>query len=92
MSMIEADCTRCKGVFVPHGTNLEDLIHGETEAGDECGGIGIIAGEWISPMAKEMVPTFDKYLRREMLQFETHGKAEPDCADPHCVFHHPDGL
>lgn len=88
--MLEALCTRCDEIFIPHDVLFKDLIHGETEAGKECGGIGIIQGEWISPLAKELAPQLDKSLRREQLQFETHGRKEPHCDDPYCVFHHPE--
>lgn len=85
MSMLEAECTRCKEIFVPHGTALEDLIHGETEAGDECGGIGVIAGQWLRPGS----PAEDRLISVLTPQ-EKHGKENPDCEDPDCEFHHPE--
>ena len=40
MSMLEAECTRCGEIFVPLGTDSEDLVHTYCESRDEdCGGI-----------------------------------------------------
>ena len=47
--MLEAECPRCGETFVPHSEDPEDLIHGETETGQECGGRGIVQGEWVAP-------------------------------------------
>jgi hypothetical protein len=45
--MMEAECTKCKETFIPHSEDPDDLIHGVTEAGQECGGVGIVQGEWV---------------------------------------------
>jgi len=43
MSMIEAECERCGGIFVPQ--DEDDLIHlWDEEKGEECGGQGKILG------------------------------------------------
>lgn len=84
MSMLEAECTRCREVFVPHGIEPEDIIHGETEAGEECGGIGIIQGEWGIPGETTWAH------HRAITAQEKHGKEYPDCEDPDCEFHHPE--
>lgn len=42
----EAKCLRCGETFIPHSEAPEDLIHGETEAGEPCGGTGVITGTW----------------------------------------------
>lgn len=47
--MLEASCQECGETFVPASEDPEDLIHGETEAGEECLGEGVITGEWILP-------------------------------------------
>jgi hypothetical protein len=85
MSMIEAECTRCKDIFVPHGVQMEDLIHGETEAG-ECGGIGVIQGFWYAPGEGVL----EDRLKAEVLAQEKHGQEFPNCADSDCEFHHPE--
>lgn len=85
MSMLEAECTRCHQIFVPHGVEPEDLIHGETEEGMECGGIGIIQGEWLGPRDFARMP-----LKRYITKMEQHGKSMPNCSDPDCEFHHPE--
>lgn len=83
--MIEAECTRCGETFVPHGVTAEDLIHGFREGTDqECGGIGIIQGEWTLGGEEEQWQ-FDA-----LTKFEEHGKEMPDCSDPDCEFHHPE--
>ena len=86
MSMLEAVCTRCSEFFVPHGATPEDLIHGETETGKECGGIGIIQGRWI--LGQAHVTPFN--LVKSVLAQEKHGKEHPHCEDPDCEFHHPE--
>jgi hypothetical protein len=81
--MIEAECTRCKETFIPASTDPEDLIHGE------CGGIGVIQGEWIAPGTQE------EYTHRvgDMVNLtaqEKHGLEEPNCLDSNCRHHHPE--
>lgn len=46
--MLEAKCQKCGETFVPHSEAPDDLIHGETEAGIECGGQGFITGQWVA--------------------------------------------
>lgn len=87
MSMLEADCTRCKELFVPHGVEPGDLIHGETEAGDDCGGIGVILGEWTPPTGQTLYD-FEKF--KNLTRQELHGVENPNCSDPDCEFHHPE--
>lgn len=86
--MIEALCTRCNEIFLPHTVMMDDLIHGETYRGTPCGGIGVIQGQWILDLG---TPPIDRTLgqTRAVLQQEAHGKAEPNCDDPHCVWHFP---
>jgi hypothetical protein len=43
--MIEATCTVCGEVFNP--ADEDDLEHGITDMGEECGGLGVIDGEWL---------------------------------------------
>lgn len=86
--MMEAQCTRCKETFVPHSPDPEDLIHGETEAGTPCGGIGVIQGEWIAPGTQE------EYTERvgDMVNLtaqEKHGLEMPNCDSPNCPYHFP---
>lgn len=45
--MLEAICGKCAETFVPADEN--DVVHGVTENGDPCGGVGVIAGEWFRP-------------------------------------------
>jgi hypothetical protein len=47
--MLEATCGRCGETFIPESEQPDDLIHGVTELGDECGGTGIVDGAWIAP-------------------------------------------
>lgn len=84
MSMLEAECTRCEEIFVPHGTDPEDLIHGETYAGEACGGIGVIQGEWYTDRPRYYFP--EGILTPQ----EKHGLDAPDCRDSDCEFHHPE--
>jgi len=91
MSMLEALCTRCDEIFVPHSTEPDDLIHGERqytegEIGIPCGGIGIIQGAWLLPGGKP--PTKEMY--DSLAKMEEHGLAAPHCLDPDCEFHHPE--
>ena len=86
MSMLEAECTRCKEIFVPHGTSPEDLIHGETYAGKDCGGIGVILGDWLIP---DKTPSLIENLSEAVLLQEQHGQAAPFCQDLNCPHHFP---
>lgn len=87
MSMLEAECTRCSEIFVPHGVDPEDLIHCYTEETDsECGGIGIIQGQWIFG---DGAPNNWRAIRA-LTKMEMHGKEYPNCEDPDCEFHHPE--
>jgi uncharacterized OB-fold protein len=45
--MLEARCLKCGETFIPN--DEDDTIHGETEDGVECGGQGVITGEWTRP-------------------------------------------
>jgi hypothetical protein len=45
--MIEAVCRKCGETFIPAGEDPDDLIHGQTEAEEPCGGVGVVVGEWI---------------------------------------------
>lgn len=47
--MLEATCGRCGETFVPESDQPDDLIHGVTELGDECGGTGTVDGAWYAP-------------------------------------------
>lgn len=96
MSMLEAECTRCHQIFVPHGTDPEDLIHAFTEVGSglllddveevECGGIGVILGEWVPPTGSP-----ERLLENEdITKQEWHGIESPHCRGKHCVHHHPE--
>lgn len=54
--MLEAQCSKCGEVFVPHSDSEEDLIHGEIQytegrIGEECGGQGTILGQWFPTIA-----------------------------------------
>lgn len=83
----EAECTRCRETFVPHSRALSDLIHGETELGKPCGGIGVMLDDYWSDLMEQSMR-----LRREadaILNFQIHGRQHPNCADPICVWHHP---
>ena len=84
MSMLEAKCTRCEEIFVPHGVEPEDLVHVETYAGEDCGGLGIIQGEWIRPGDMSS----HDYIHLQLL--EAHAMEMPFCDDPDCEFHHPE--
>ena len=84
--MIEAICTRCRETFVPHQATPEDIIHGETEAGKECGGIGVIRGQWVTDARW----TLEWKEVRLLVRMEMHGKEYPNCLDPDCEYHHPE--
>lgn len=87
MTHIEAVCTRCKEVFIPHGLDPEEILHGETEAGTPCGGIGDVMGEHLIPgEAPRVTVKHEQYLDAAA----THGWEKPDCDDPDCEFHHPE--
>lgn len=43
--MLEAVCGECGETFIPEDEN--DTIHEVTVLGKECGGQGVITGEWI---------------------------------------------
>lgn len=89
--MLEAECTRCKEIFVPHGVEPEDLIHGETFAGEACGGIGVVLGEWTPPGHTPQYYFSDRAGESLVLtNQEAHGIAEPHCSTPSCEFHHPE--
>lgn len=45
--MLEAVCGKCGETFIPFSEDADDLIHGVTEAGDDCGGTGTVSGEWV---------------------------------------------
>lgn len=47
--MLEATCGRCGETFVPESEQPDDLIHGVTELGAECGGTGTVDGAWYAP-------------------------------------------
>lgn len=83
MRILEAHCSRCKELFIPASPDAEDMIHGETEAGQECGGIGIIAGQWLTP-------SNESRLLEALTPQELHGRKDPHCEDPNCEFHHPE--
>lgn len=88
MSMLEAKCTRCDEIFVPHGTDPKDLIHcfKGADGEEECGGIGVIQGVWSIKGAKDTVDMkFDSVVR-----MERHGMDNPHCSDPDCEYHHPE--
>lgn len=89
--MMEANCTRCHETFIPGGTDPEDLIHGPKNdgAGPNCGGIGIITGEWVIPTHK--LETYQHTWGRmvNLSPQEVHGLEHPDCDDPDCEFHFP---
>lgn len=89
MSMIEAECTRCSEVFVPHGVAPEDLIHGENSKGNECGGIGVIQGFWY-PEGSDMTDDEFTVISKGIEMMEKHGQDMPNCDDPDCEFHHPE--
>lgn len=88
MSMLEAKCTRtdCGETFVPHGVDAEDLIHGNRQDGEACGGIGVIQGEWVPPGDTPQYFHGDEILTVQ----EIHGIEKPDCAEPQCIHHHPE--
>lgn len=44
MGILEAVCGECGETFNP--ADEQDTIHGAKESGDECGGQGVIQGEW----------------------------------------------
>ena len=86
--MIEAECTRCDETFIPGAITMTDLIHGQTEAEEPCGGIGVIQGQWVLDLS---TPPLDRTLgdTRAILQQETHGRLHPGCTDEHCFWHFP---
>lgn len=88
--IMEADCTRCKETFVPHGVEPEDLIHCETEAGEECGGIGIIQGAWLAPGETPETRIYAIATRLKIADQEQHALQFPNCKSPHCRYHHPE--
>lgn len=90
MSMLEAECTRCKEVFVPHDVEPEDLIHAERYDGEDCGGIGIIQGAWLVPGEgpDNRIETISFRLRIAVM--EQHALKKPDCDRPTCKHHHPE--
>lgn len=90
MSMLEAECTRCKETFVPHQVSVEDLIHGETLDGRDCGGIGVILGEWLVPGEDSTNQLHAQMIRAGIEAMEQHGWENPMCMDPDCEFHHPE--
>jgi len=82
--MLEAICTRCSGVFVPHSTEPEDLVHLVRKDGTDCGGLGIIQGQWTIDGETRLVDY------RDLQKLEEHARAMPFCEDPDCEFHHPE--
>lgn len=46
-SLLEAQCLVCGGTFIP--ADEDDTIHLVTDAGDDCGGQGVILGERWAP-------------------------------------------
>lgn len=90
MSMLEAECTRCKEIFVPHGVEPDELIHGETEKGEPCGGIGIIQGQWFAPGESLENMLHTKMIKFWVAEMEDHGRTMPNCQDRKCEFHHPE--
>jgi len=44
MGILEAHCLKCGEVFNP--ADEDDTIHIAREDGTECGGVGVIDGEW----------------------------------------------
>ncbi len=77
--MLEAECTRCKETFNPEGTDPGDLIHAD------CGGIGVIQGQWNLP---GRVPTEE--FNQPLTTQEQHGIERPNCSDSICQYHHPE--
>lgn len=86
-TLLENRCTRCGEVFIPFGLFPEDMIHGETADGKPCGGIGVLAGQWIAPGTEQK---FLKELGEVLTPQERHGIENPECTDPDCEFHHPE--
>jgi hypothetical protein len=82
--MIEAKCTRCGETFIPESTDMEDMIHGQTEQGNPCGGIGVVQGAWNVP---GIVPSEE--LNQPLTEQEQHGLEEPNCSKPLCIYHYP---
>lgn len=67
--MMEAFCTECKETFIPHSEKPDDLIHGEREDGEFCGGLGQIVGAWV--YTKELEgPKLNSQERIENVAFE----------------------
>lgn len=91
MTLIEAKCTRCTEIFIPHQLTPVDLIHGETNSGQDCGGIGVVQGQWVLDAS---LPPIDRTLgeTRGILEQEMHGMLHPLCDDPDCEFHYPEGI
>lgn len=88
--MMEAECTRCKETFIPHGTEPIDLLHGDREDGEYCGGIGVIQGEWIAPGTQaEYTEKFGDMVN--LTAQEKHGLERPNCDHPDCPYHYPEG-
>lgn len=82
-AQLEAKCTRCWETFVPHSTAAEDQVHGVTEDGVECGGLGVIT--------RVFLPGNTAYPKLGHLKkLEDHAQQMPNCSDPDCEFHHPE--
>jgi uncharacterized OB-fold protein len=45
--MLEARCTKCGETFNPHSEDPDDLEHFQTADEVECGGTGVVVGEWV---------------------------------------------
>lgn len=80
---LESQCTRCHETFVPHSLAPEEQVHGETEAGTPCGGLGVIMRIYME--LSEQYPDI-----HHLQKLEHHGRDYPDCSDPDCEFHHPE--
>lgn len=87
--MLEAKCTRtnCGETFVLQGIMYADRIHGVKADGSECGGIGILKGQWNVPGVTGLS---SEELNAELTAQEKHGIEEPDCTRLDCEFHYPD--
>lgn len=77
MPMLEARCERCRETFNPD--DEEDLIHVQRDDGTECGGEGVITGEWHPDLPKPW-PTPPVMLHSH-LQLWEELTTDPDMAE-----------
>lgn len=90
MPLIEAECTRCHETFIPAEITPWDLIHGMRVDGGDCGGIGVLKGQWLTRAEIAVQPHISRNIVKWVEAVEKHGWEHPMCNDPDCEFHHPE--